>query len=155
MIVTVSSGGRTQRKKIKKAIKQHKQKTEFSKVLLIQESILVWIITLSFIGLSFYCVIKQYFGELPWLVTMVAFPWTAYGVSQGFYYNKSKKENTKNGIKFETAMASLNLNTNNSNNNSNSNNNTYNTTNYNNSYNSGTSIENSDIESDTDINAVG
>lgn len=95
-------------------IKPHK---EFSKVLLVQESILIWIITLSFIGLSFYCVMNQYFGELPWLAAMVAFPWTAYGVSQGFYYNKSKKENTRDGIKFETALASLNQNSHNSSNN--------------------------------------
>ena len=119
-------------------LKPHK---EFSKALLIQESILVWIITLSFIALSFYCVVNQYFGELPWLAAMVAFPWTAYGVSQGFYYDKSKKENTRDGIKFETALASINQNScNSSNNNQNSNNNnTYNT--YNNSYNSGTEIK--------------
>ena len=81
------------------------KKKEFSKTLLIQESFLVWIVTLSFIGLAYYCVVKQYFGELPWLAAMVAFPWTAYGVSQAFYYKKAEKENTKNGIKFETTMA--------------------------------------------------
>ena len=37
---------------------------------------------------------------------MVSLPWTAYGVSQCFYYNKSKAENTKDGITYETAMAS-------------------------------------------------
>lgn len=118
-----------------------KPNKEFSKVLLIQESALVWIITISFIVLSFYCVFNQYFGELPWLMAMVGFPWTAYGVSQAMYYNKSKKENTVGGIKFETALASLNQNSfNSSNNNQNSNNNnTYNT--YNNSYNSGTEIK--------------
>ena len=127
--------------KPKRNLNKIKPRREFSKILLIQESILVWIITLSFIGLSFYCVMNQYFGELPWLAAMVAFPWTAYGVSQGFYYNKSKKENTRDGIKFETALASLNQNSyNSSNNNQNSNNNnTYNT--YNNSYNSGTEIK--------------
>ena len=41
---------------------------------------------------------------MPWLAAMAAFPWTAYGVSQAFYYNKSKAENTKDGIKFETAL---------------------------------------------------
>ena len=49
--------------------------------------------TLAFIILAFICIDKQYFGELPWLTAMVAFPWTAYGVSQGFYYNKAKAEN--------------------------------------------------------------
>lgn len=90
--------------------KKKKNKLEFSKSLLIQESILIWLITLSFIGLAFYCVINQYFGELPWLAAMVSFPWTAYGVSQAFYYKKSEKENTRNGVKFETIMAQIKTN---------------------------------------------
>ena len=69
-----------------------KKKLEFSKLLLIQESILIWIITLSFIVLAFVCISNGFFGELPWLATMVAFPWTAYGVSQACYYKKSEKE---------------------------------------------------------------
>lgn len=87
--------------------KHMKKSTEFSKVLLIQESILIWVITLSFIGLAYFCVINQYFGELPWLVAMAGFPWTAYGVSQACYYKKSEKENTRNGIKYATALAEI------------------------------------------------
>lgn len=120
--------------------RQLQKTTEFSKVLLIQESILIWIMTIAFIILAFYCVINQFFGELPWLATMVAFPWTAYGVSQGFYYKKAQKENTKDGIKFETTLAKLNQTSiNNGTNNNSNNHNTYNT--YNNSYNSGTVID--------------
>ena len=84
--------------------KQENKKLEFSKKLLVQESILIWIITLSFIALAFACIINQYFGELPWLAAMCGFPWTAYGVSQGFYYRKAEKENTKGGIKYDTTM---------------------------------------------------
>ena len=84
-----------------------KNKKEFSKVLLIQESALVWILSLGFLVLAFYCVQNQYFGELPWLAAMVACPWTAYGVSQAFYYNKSMKENTKDGIKYETVLRNM------------------------------------------------
>lgn len=91
--------------KLQDCNKQQQRKTEFSKILLIQESILIWIITIAFIGLAYFCIINQYFGELPWLAAMVGFPWTAYGVSQGFYYRKSEKENTKGGIKYETVMA--------------------------------------------------
>lgn len=87
--------------------KKHLQKKEFSKVLLIQESALIWIMTLSFIGLAALCIIKDYIGSLPWLTAMVSLPWTAYGVSQCFYYNKSKAENTKDGIKYETVMTDL------------------------------------------------
>ena len=77
-------------------MKKNKKKKEFSKFLVAQESILIWIMTLAFIVLAFICIDRQYFGELPWLTAMVAFPWTAYGISQGFYYNKAKMEN---GIK--------------------------------------------------------
>ena len=81
-----------------------KEKTSFSKALLIQESILIWIITISFLVLAFYCVIKAYFGELPWLSVIVGFPWSAYAISQASYYKKSGKENTTGGIVYEQAM---------------------------------------------------
>ena len=81
-----------------------KKKNEFSKFLLIQETILIWLITISFIVLAFVCIANQFFGELPWLAAMCGFPWTAYGVSQACYYKKAEKENTKGGIKFETVM---------------------------------------------------
>ena len=81
-----------------------KNKTEFSKKLLVQESVLIWIVTIAFLVLAFYCVHNKFFGELTWLAAMCGFPWTAYGVSQACYYKKSEKENTKGGIKYETAM---------------------------------------------------
>ena len=95
-----------ERQATKKAIeKKKKAKTEFSKVLLIQESVLIWVITIAFVILAYICVIHQYFGELPWLTAMVGLPWTAYGVSQSFYYRKATKENTEGGIKYATVMS--------------------------------------------------
>lgn len=85
-------------------MKNKKKKTEFSKLLLIQESILVWLTTIAFTVLAYICVFNGYFAELPWLSIMIGLPWTAYGVSQVAYYDKAKKENTKNGIKYETAL---------------------------------------------------
>lgn len=79
-------------------------KKEFSKVLLIQESVLIWITTLSCIALAFVCVFNGYLGTLPWLSAMVGLPWTAYGVSQACYYNKSKAENTVGGIKYHSVL---------------------------------------------------
>lgn len=81
-----------------------KKKNSFSKALLIQESILIWIMTIAFIGLAYICIVNQYFGELPWLVAMVGFPWTAYGVSQACYYKKSEKENTQGGIVYDATL---------------------------------------------------
>lgn len=86
---------------------KNEKKTSFSKGLLIQESILIWIVTLSFIFLTFFCVTNQYFGELPWITGIAGFAWTAYGVSQACYYKKSEKENTQGGIVFETALKEL------------------------------------------------
>lgn len=88
-------------------MRKFKKKQEFSKTLLVQESALIWVVTLSAIALAFYCIKNQYFGELPWIVAMVGFPWTAYGVSQACYYGKSMKENTVGGIKYETAIGAV------------------------------------------------
>lgn len=81
------------------------KKKEFSKTLLIQESILIWIHTLAMLVLAYICVFRGAYAELPWLTAMVTLPWGAYGVSQHAYYKKSSAENTKNGIVYETALA--------------------------------------------------
>ena len=88
-------------------MKNNKKKQEFSKSLLVWETILIWVITLAVIALVYFCIINQYIGELAWLATMYAFPWAAYAVSQACYYKKAEKENTKGGIKFETALQTI------------------------------------------------
>lgn len=83
------------------------KKREFSKWLLLQESVLIWIMSISFLLLAFYCIHQGYMGSLPWLAAMVGFPWTAYGVSQVWYYKKSTIENSKDGIKYETVLEEM------------------------------------------------
>jgi EamA domain-containing membrane protein RarD len=85
-----------------------KPKQAFSKALLIQESILIWIITLAFIVLAFICVFTGYLGSLPWVAVMVTAAWGAYGVSQAAYYSKSKAENITGGLVYEATMAKIN-----------------------------------------------
>lgn len=87
-----------------------KKSKEFSKKLLIQESILIWITTIALIVLAFICIIQGYEGELPWLAVMVGLPWSAYGVSQACYYKKSRIENSEGGIVFASALQDCNLN---------------------------------------------
>lgn len=87
---------------------KNKEKRAFSKSLLIQESILIWITTIMILIMAFYCIIQGNFGDLPWLTAMAGFPWTAYAVSQMYYYKKSEKENTAGGIKYESIMAEIN-----------------------------------------------
>lgn len=90
--------------------KKTSEKIEFSKKLLIQESMLIWVVTLAFIVLAFLCITNQFFGELPWLAAMAAFPWSAYAIGQGFYYRKAEKENTAGGIKYDTIMQQIKTN---------------------------------------------
>ena len=80
---------------------KNKKKMEFSKILLIQESILVWITTIAFIVLAFLSIYTGFIGEFSWLATMCTALWAAYGVSQAFYYKKAMAENTKGGIKYK------------------------------------------------------
>lgn len=86
-----------------------KKKTEFSKKLLIQESILIWIVTLGCLVLAYFCIMNDSYGDLPWLTAMVGLPWAAYGVSQMYYYKKAMAENTANGIVYEKAMQTPNI----------------------------------------------
>lgn len=88
-------------------IKQKKPKREYSKGLLIQESALIWITSLLYIALAFFCIQGNYTGSLPWITASASLPWAAYGVSQVFYYKKSMLENTKGGIKYDTVMKEL------------------------------------------------
>ena len=89
-----------------------KKEMEFSKKLLLHETLLLWVVTLAFIVLAFVCITNQFFGELPWLTAMAMAPWGAYAVGQGFYYRKAEKENTQGGIKFESVMAQIKTNDN-------------------------------------------
>ena len=91
-----------------KKAKVEKQKREFSKTLLIQESVLIWIMSICFLALAFYCVSMGFMGSLPWLAAMVGCPWTAYAISQAYYYKKALHENTTGGVKFESVMADIN-----------------------------------------------
>lgn len=88
-------------------MKKEKKKREFSKWLLVQESILIWITTVALLGLAYLCIILGYLGTIPWLASLCALPWGAYGVSQVYYYKKALVENSKDGIKYESVMKAL------------------------------------------------
>ena len=83
------------------------KKREVSKNLLVKESALIWITTLGYLLLAFYCIFNGYMGSLPWLTASASLPWAAYGVSQVYYYKKSMAENTKNGVKNESVIKEL------------------------------------------------
>lgn len=84
-----------------------KNKKEFSKTLLIQESALIWITTIVCLVLGGYCIYKGFTGALPWISSIIVSAWSAYGISQVMYYRKAMAENTKNGIKFESVLEDI------------------------------------------------
>ena len=87
-----------------------KQKYPFSKVLLIQESILIWLITLACLTMAFICIFTGSFVELPWITAMVGCPWAAYGITQNAYYKKSMIENSQGGIIYDGLFGASNPN---------------------------------------------
>ena len=61
---------------------REKKPAGFSKVLLVQESILVWIITISFIILAFLCILNGMSAvEIGFLTVLPGVAWAAYGAS--------------------------------------------------------------------------
>ena len=64
-------------------MRHRKNKKEFSKSLLIQESALIWITSLAYIVLAFYCISNGYTGSLPWITASASLPWAAYGEGAG------------------------------------------------------------------------
>ena len=77
---------------------------QFSKLLLLMESVIVLLTTAGGFFLANKAINAGFAGALPWFTTMVTACWGAYGVSAAFYYNKAKAENTKGGIVYDSAM---------------------------------------------------
>lgn len=69
------------------------KKFEFSKIILIFETVIVAILTVRVLNLIELSINNLFDGSFPYLTTMVSVAWAAYGTSVSFYYNKSKLEN--------------------------------------------------------------
>ena len=80
-----------------------KRTWEFSKLLLLLESVLVLYSTGMGFRLAMAAVESGYLGTLPWVSGMVTACWGAYGTSAACYYNKAKAENTQGGIVYACA----------------------------------------------------
>ena len=81
-----------------------KTKLEFSKKLIVDIRVLLWIVTLAGIVLAFYCIHLGYLGTLPWISALVGLPWSAHGVVCSFYLNMAKSDHSQGGITYELAM---------------------------------------------------
>lgn len=82
-----------------------KRKTDFSKRLVLDIRILLWVVTVGALLLAAWCIKRGYTGSLPWLSAMVGLPWTAHGVVCSFYLNMAKSDHKEGGITFEAAKA--------------------------------------------------
>lgn len=78
---------------------------EFSKRLISDIRLLLWVVTVGGLVLAAYCIRKGYTGSLPWLSAMVGLPWTAHGTVCAFYLNLAKSDHREGGITFEAAKA--------------------------------------------------
>ena len=84
--------------------KKEKKRLEFSKRLILDIRILLWMVTVAAIVLAFLCVIYGYIGSLPWIATLVGLPWSAHGVVCSFYLNMAKSDHRQGGITYDMAM---------------------------------------------------
>lgn len=82
-----------------------KPKLEYSKRVVRDIRVLLWVVTVGGLLLAAYCIYSGYIGSLPWLSAMVGLPWSAHGVVCSFYLNMAKSDHSEGGITFETAKA--------------------------------------------------
>lgn len=97
----------TNRKHVAKRYRSAKtgKKRDYSKRLISDIRLLLWVVTIGGIFLAAYCVHKGYVGSLPWLSAMVGLPWAAHGTVCAFYLNMAKSDHSEGGITFESAKA--------------------------------------------------
>ena len=80
-------------------------KIDFSKQLIVDIRVLLWVVTVGGLFLAFYCIRKDFTGSLPWISAMVGLPWTAHGTVCAFYLNMAKSDHRSGGITYDAAAA--------------------------------------------------
>ena len=60
--------------------------------------------TMAVLALCGLAIVRQFEGALPYLTTLIGALQAVTGVVLGAYFNKSKAENTKGGIVYDTAL---------------------------------------------------
>ena len=67
--------------------------------------------TFAVLALCALAILQNYAGALPYLTTLIGALQAVTGVVLGAYFNKSKAENTKGGIVYDTALGVSNSDT--------------------------------------------
>ena len=78
-----------------------------SKVIAIGVLIMDAVATLAVLALCGLAIVRRFEGALPYLTTLIGALQAVTGVVLGAYFNKSKAENTKGGIVYDTALGSV------------------------------------------------
>ena len=82
-----------------------------SKVIAIGVLIMDAVATLAVLALCGLAIVRRFEGALPYLTTLIGALQAVTGVVLGAYFNKSKAENTKGGIVYDTALGVSNSDT--------------------------------------------
>ena len=75
-----------------------------SKVIAIGVLIMDAVATLAVLALCGLAIVRRFEGALPYLTTLIGALQAVTGVVLGAYFSKSKAENTKGGIVYDTAL---------------------------------------------------
>ena len=82
-----------------------------SKVIAIGVLLMDAVATLAVLALCGLAILRRFEGALPYLTTLIGALQAVTGVVLGAYFNKSKAENTKGGIVYDTALGVSNSDT--------------------------------------------
>ena len=88
----------------KRLDKPEKKAWTTSKIIAIGVLAMDAVATLAVLALCGLAILRQFQGALPYLTTLIGALQAVTGVVLGAYFNKSKAENTKGGIVYDTAM---------------------------------------------------
>ena len=88
----------------KRLDKPKKKAWTTSKVIAIGVLAMDAVATLAVLALCGLAIVRQFQGALPYLTTLIGALQAVTGVVLGAYFNKSKAENTKGGIVYDTAL---------------------------------------------------
>ena len=88
----------------KRVGKPERKRTTTSKVIAIGVLIIDAVATLPVLALCGTAIVRTFAGALPYLTTLIGALQAVTGVVLGSYFHKSKAENTKGGIVYDTAL---------------------------------------------------
>ena len=88
----------------KRLDKPRKKAWTTSKIISLSVLAMDAVATLAVLALCGLAIVRQFQGALPYLTTLIGALQAVTGVVLGAYFNKSKAENTKGGIVYDTAM---------------------------------------------------